>query len=207
MSMKVSVCIPVWNQEELVVRTLDHIPRREDLEVLVRDDGSSDRTLTVLREYRDAHPDLNMKVYANAKNMGMYYTSNRLLEDATGEYFNMMNSDDYVLTDVYSDLVDQLDGSMDVLCMDLQINDGHVWPVNEETNRIHCAQVMRFIRREFADGMKWNEHMRAASDWYFNEELVKRNPRTVYSGRVCYMYNFPRVGSLVDLRARGIIGE
>lgn len=207
MSMKVSVCIPVWNQEKLVIRTLDHIPRRDDLEVLVRDDGSSDRTLTVLREYCDAHPDINMKVFANAENKGMYYTSNRLLEAATGEFFNMMNSDDYVLTDVYNDLIDSLDDTVDVLCMDLQINDGHVWPVTEETNRIHCAQVMRFIRRDFVKGMKWNEQMLAASDWYFNEELVKRNPRTVYSHRVCYMYNFPRVGSLVDLRARGIIGE
>lgn len=205
--IKVSVCIPVWNQEKLVVRTLDHIPRRDDLEVLVRDDGSSDRTLTVLREYKDAHPELNMKVYANSENMGMYYTSNRLLEDASGEYFNMMNSDDYVLTDVYSQLVDCLDGSMDVLCMDLQINDGHVWPVNEETARIHCAQVMRFIRKDFVKGIEWNERMRAASDWYYNEALMKRDPRIVYSRKVCYMYNFPREGSLVDLRAKGVIGE
>ena len=36
--IKLSVCIPVWNQQELVLRALDHIPRRDDIEVLVRDD-------------------------------------------------------------------------------------------------------------------------------------------------------------------------
>ena len=207
MMPKVSVLIPVWNQEKLVIRALDHIPRRDDIEIIVRDDGSTDNTLVNLLIYKEEHPELNLTITANGENHGLYYTSNRLLEQATGEYFQMHNSDDYVLTDVYNELVDQLDGSMDILCMDLQINDGHVWPVNEETNRIHCAQVMRFIKRSFAEGMKWNEQMKAASDWYFAEDLIKRNPVTVYSRRVCYMYNFPREGSLVDLRARGIIGE
>ena len=205
--IKVSVLIPVWNQQELVKVALDHIPRRDDLEVIVRDDGSTDNTLENLFTYQKEHPDLRMTVMFNGENQGLYYTSNRLLESAHGEYFQMHNSDDYVLTDVYNDLVDMLDGSMDVLCMDLQINNGTVWPVNEETNRIHCAQVMRFIKRSFVEGMKWNEQMKAASDWYYNEELMTRNPVIVYSHRVCYMYNYPRKDSLVDLRARGIIGE
>ena len=34
MSIKLSVCIPVWNQERLVLNALDHIPRRDDVEVL-----------------------------------------------------------------------------------------------------------------------------------------------------------------------------
>ena len=84
--IKLSVCIPVWNQEELVIRALDHIPRRDDIEVLVRDDGSTDRTLSNLLDYKARHPELKMKVYRNPENKGMYYTLNRLLEDARGEY-------------------------------------------------------------------------------------------------------------------------
>ena len=205
--IKVSVLIPVWNQETLVLKALDHIPRRDDIEVIVRDDGSTDNTLANLYAYKDAHPELNLTITRNEENHGLYYTSNRLLESAHGEYFQMHNSDDYVLTDVYNELVDQLDGSMDILAMDLRVNNGDVWPVNEKTNRIHCAQVMRFIKRSFVEGMKWNENMKAAADWYFAEEMLTRNPVTVFSHKVCYMYNFPREGSLVDLRTKGIIGE
>lgn len=205
--IKVSVLIPVWNQESLVINALNHIPRRDDIEIIVRDDGSTDSTLPNLLSYKDAHPELNLTIVSNGENKGLYYTSNRLLEQATGEYFQMHNSDDYVLTDVYNDLVDQLDGSMDILCMDLKVNSGEVWEVNEQTYRTHCAQVMRLIKRSFVDGMSWNEQMKAAADWYFAEEMLKRNPVTVFSHKVCYMYNFPRKGSLVDLRARGIIGE
>lgn len=203
---KLSVCIPVWNQEKLVLRALDHIPRRDDIEVLVRDDGSTDDTLFNLSKYATDNPDLNLTIYANSLNRGMYYTLNRLLEAANGEYFHCHNSDDFVLTDVYNRLIDRLDG-MDVLTMDLQVNSGAIWRVDPNTNRIHCAQAIRFIRKAFVEGIRYNEQMKAASDWYYNEDLMKRNPKIVYSGEVCYMYNFPREGSLVDLRARGIIGE
>ena len=205
---KLSVCIPVWNQEELVLRALDHIPRRNDVEVLVRNDGSTDRTLSNLLNYKGRHPDLNMKVYHNTENKGMYYTLNRLLEDEQGEYFHCHNSDDYVDTDAYNRLIDRLTG-MDVLTMDLRINNGEVWSVTPKTNRVHCAQAIRFIKKSFVDehGITCREDLKAASDWYYNEEMLKHNPIIVYSGEVCYQYNFPRDGSLVDLRAKGIIGE
>ena len=40
MTPKLSILTPVWNQEELVIKGLDSIPRRDDIEVIVRDDGS-----------------------------------------------------------------------------------------------------------------------------------------------------------------------
>lgn len=205
--IKLSVCIPVWNQEELVLRTLDHIPRRDDVEVLVRNDGSTDNTLVNLIQYQLEHPELNLKVYSNGENYGMYYTLNRLLESAQGQFFHCHNSDDYVDTDIYNSLIDRLDDNIDVLGFDLRVNSGAVWRLNEQTNRTHCAQAIRFIRKKFVEGITYNEQMKAASDWYYNEDMLKRNPRIVYSGAVAYMYNFPREGSLVDLRARGLIGE
>ena len=203
---KLSILVPVWNQEKLVIRALNHIPRRSDIEVLVRDDGSTDNTLPNLIAYRDNHPELRMFVYSNGENKGCYYTTNRLFEDCNGEYFHIHNSDDYVDTDVYNGLIDRL-GPMDVLGMSLKINNGSVWELNESTNRIHCAQAIRFIRKAFVDGLKWNEDMKAASDYYYNEDMLKRNPVIEYSGEVAYMYNFPRDGSLVNLRSKGIIGE
>lgn len=206
MTPKLSVLIPVWNQETLVIRALDNLPRRCDLEVLVRDDGSTDNTLANLLAYKVEHPSLDLKLYSNGVNKGLYYTMNRLLEDSKGEYFHQHNSDDYVDTDVYSRLIDKLDG-MDVLCMDMRINSGKIWAVNETTNRTHCAQAVRFIKKSFVSGLKWDETKLAASDWYFNEEMLARNPRIIYSGEVAYMYNFPREGSLVDLRGKGLIWE
>ena len=78
--IKLSVLIPVWNQEELVINALEHLPRREDIEILVRDDGSTDNTLANLKKYKEEHPDLNLSVMANKWNKGVAWTKNRLLK-------------------------------------------------------------------------------------------------------------------------------
>ena len=53
--IKLSILTPVWNQEELVIKGLDSIPRRDDIEVIVRDDGSTDNTLANLKKYKAEH--------------------------------------------------------------------------------------------------------------------------------------------------------
>ena len=46
--LKVSVLIPVWNQESLIERAVHSIPRRDDIEIVAVDDGSTDDTLQKL---------------------------------------------------------------------------------------------------------------------------------------------------------------
>ena len=202
--MKLSILIPVYNQEELVIKALENLPRRNDIEVLVNDDGSNDATLDRLKAYRDGHPELNMVVYTNGFNRGVAYTKNRLLEAAKGEYFHIHDSDDYVYTTQYDALIDRLNGA-DIYCMNLVVNDGSALDINPSTNGFYCAQIARFIRRDFAEGIQFPEDVRAGDDGFYAVELMKRNPVTVYTGIPAYHYNYPREGSLCDLRLKGIL--
>jgi len=202
--MKLSILIPVYNQEQLVIKALDHLPRRDDVEVLVRDDGSTDFTLANLLQYRAEHPDLDLRVYSNGKNRGVAWTKNRLLEDCIGTYFHIHDSDDFVDTEEYNGLIDMLDNA-DVYTMDLIVNSGAVLNVNEANNNYYCAQIARFIRKAFAEGLEFPEEIRAGDDGHYAVALMKRNPRIVYTGIPAYHYNFPRVGSLCDLRLRGVL--
>ena len=202
--MKLSILIPVYNQEELVIKALDNIPRRDDIEVIVRDDGSTDETYIHLKSYMETHQDLKMMLYANGENKGVAYTKNRLLESASGEYIHIHDSDDYVYTENYNSLIDQLDGA-DIYCMDLVVNDGKMLELNDQTKKLYCAQIARIIRREFAKGISFPEDVRAGDDWFFANALLERNPVTVYTGIPAYHYNFPREGSLCDLRLKGIL--
>ena len=40
----VSVVIPVYNQEDLITRALDSIPKRKDIEIIICNDASKDKT-------------------------------------------------------------------------------------------------------------------------------------------------------------------
>lgn len=202
---KLSILTPVWNQEELVIRTLNSVPRRDDIEVLVRDDGSTDKTLANLKDYAN-DTDLNLTIYSNEKNLGVAATANRLLADAKGEYFHFLMSDDYVYTDRYIELIEHLyETDADVICMDLIENSGYRYDLGKEKEDFYCAQACRFIKRSFVNGLKYPEEIKAGEDWYFHVDMMKRNPKVEYTHIPAYHYNFPRVGSLVNLRMRGLI--
>ena len=208
MTPKLSILTPVWNQEELVIKGLDSIPRRDDIEVIVRDDGSTDNTLANLKRYKAEHPELNLRVYSNGKNLGVAATANKLLAAAKGEFFHFLMSDDTVLTENYNTLIDQLYSFCgDIVAMDLLVNNGDVWHLDEEKDMAWCAQACRFIRRSLVDGIKYPEKVKAGEDWFFHREMMERKPKVEYSGVVAYRYNFPREGSLMNLRARGLIAD
>ena len=44
MDKLLTIIIPVYNQETLVIRALESVPKRDDIEVIVIDDGSTDNT-------------------------------------------------------------------------------------------------------------------------------------------------------------------
>ena len=205
--IKLSILTPVYNQEKLVLKGLDSIPRRDDIEVIVRDDGSSDNTLANLRQYKDTHPELNLTVQANDENHGVAFTANRLLESAKGEYFHFFMSDDYLISDKYNTLIDMLyeDSSVDILAMNLRVNSGELFVLNERNDNLWCAQACRFIRRKLVKGIEYPEDVKVGEDAYFHRDMMKRNPKVVYSGITAYRYNFPREGSLLNLHNRGLI--
>ena len=206
--IKLSILTPVWNQEELVIKGLDSIPRRDDIEVLVRDDGSTDNTLANLKQYKKDHPELNMRVFSNGKNLGVAATANKLLASAKGEFFHFLMSDDMVLTEAYNSLIDRLyDFDADILAMNLLVNNGDTWVLDRKKDEAWCAQACRFIRRSIVEGIKYPEKVKAGEDWFFHREMMARNPRVEYSNVTAYRYNFPRDGSLMNLRARGLISD
>jgi glycosyltransferase involved in cell wall biosynthesis len=64
-----------------------------DLEVLVIDDASSDRTIEVLRNFDDPR----LRVLVNERNLGAAANWNRVLDETRGRYLKMMGSDDVLL--------------------------------------------------------------------------------------------------------------
>ena len=199
--IKLSILIPVWNQEELVVKCLDSVPRRDDIEVIVRDDGSTDGTLAAVKQYKESHPELNLRVYANKTNRGVAYTLNRMLPQVKGEYFNCFGSDDFMYPE-YSRAIDEI-GDADVAVMDFDRNDGFRCYITKDNGKIFCGNGLRFFRTEFAKGIKFPEDKKAGSDWYFYNDIMARNPKEKFLGILAFHYNNPRNGSLSFRKIRG----
>ena len=201
--MLLTVIVPVYNQDDLIIRALGSIPVRPDIEIIVIDDGSTDTTLEKVLEYRAEHPERFITVISLAENKGLGYAKNVGYTNASGMYINQLDSDDYLYTDKYEMVMNELDGT-DIVYMDLKINNDTVWSVNKNTQDLFCGGTLRFIRKEFLGDSRCPE-IRAGEDWFLNDELQKKEHTDKFTGICAYHYNFPRAGSLCDQRNRGLL--
>lgn len=198
--MKVSVVIPVYNQESLIERAIRSIPLRDDIETIVVDDGSTDDTGNKLVTIGIELNDPNFIVLHNRKNMGVGYTVNRGLDIADGEYIVLLGSDDYFYTDEFLKAMEQLDGT-DLVYFDLKVNDGSIFKLTEESKRNLCGST-KFMRKEFVGDTR-NPDIRQGEDWFFYGELLKKNPTERFTNLLVKHYNYPRKGSLTDIAVNG----
>lgn len=203
MSYKLSLLVPVWNQEELVIRALDSVPRRDDIEVLVCDDGSDDNTLKNVRAYAKEHKDLHICVLYHKENKGLGFTKNKLYDNAKGEYVYELDSDDYLITGEFEKAVRMLDGT-DLVFVNLRINNGCTIVLTPESKTVWVGGASKFVRREYLGDIRCDE-VRVYEDIAVNNGLMAKPHTEKYTGLTVYRYNFPREGSLCWLGSKGLI--
>ena len=90
----VSVVMPVYNAEEFLRQTIDSLLAQtmKNIEIIAVDDGSTDQSLKILKEY--AQNDKRVKVYTQ-KNKYAGVARNKGLKHAHGEYVLFLDSDDF----------------------------------------------------------------------------------------------------------------
>ena len=201
--IKVTVIIPAFNQEELIIKAIESIPKRNDIEIIVIDDGSEDGTWKNLIEYRKNNYFLNLICLYNAENKGVAYTVNKGYDNAKGEYVVLLGSDDYFYKDKFEEIMNELDGT-DLIYFNLQINNNDIWRITPANKNFYCGSV-KFMLREFIGDTRCPEDKRAGEDGVFYNELLKKNPTEKFTDITLKHYNFPRTNSLTDLLLKGEI--
>lgn len=89
---RITVFMPMFNAEKFVSEAVDSILNQtfKDFELLIIDDGSTDRSREIIESYQDPR----IRLYSNEGNQGLPYTRNRGLELARGKYLAVMDADD-----------------------------------------------------------------------------------------------------------------
>ncbi len=136
---RVSIGLPVHNGENFVREAIDSILVQtfEDFELIISDNGSTDETEEICREY--AAQDKRVRYYRNKENMGASTNYTRLFELASGEYFKWAAHDDVCRPDFLARCVEVLDRDPTVvLCytrtitIDARGRFGKEWPSRPE---------------------------------------------------------------------------
>lgn len=103
-----SIAVPCYNSEKYMSKCVESLlAGGEDVEIIIVDDGSTkDRTAEIADEYAAAYPTVVRAVHQ--ANGGHGSAVNTGLANATGMFFKVVDSDDWVKKDAYMQVLDTL---------------------------------------------------------------------------------------------------
>ena len=111
-----SLVVPVYNTEQYLHRCLDSVLLEEiadELELIAVNDGSTDSSLSILRDYQSRYP--KTVVLIDKENGGHGSAINAGLHAATGRYFRVLDSDDWFDTPGFLQLMTSIPSCMEDL--------------------------------------------------------------------------------------------
>ncbi len=142
-TIKLTVVVPVYNSEEFVLRALDSIPKRTDVELIIIDDCSTDNSYEICKAWaKDKDYCIVLK---NEANHGVGYSKNKAYSMAKGEYIVTVDSDDWCNTNDYNKAIDALyELNQDRIIFPAEYNDGHI-----SDGIVRTATWGQFLRKDF----------------------------------------------------------
>ena len=138
MENKISVVIPTYNREKLVVRSVKSVLKQtyKNIEVIVVDDCSTDNTEAKIKKINDKR----LKYIRLDKNSGACVARNTGIDNATGKYVAFQDSDDVFDKDKLEKQLDNLlknDSDMDFCKLHVYVEDNvYVFPGDVEDENI-----------------------------------------------------------------------
>ena len=108
----ISFAIPCYNSEAYMEKAINSIlAGGEDVEIIVVNDGSRDGTQEIAEKYQEKYPTIVKAV--KKENGGHGDAVNCGLQHATGKYFKVVDSDDWVDRDALNKILDAVKGFVD----------------------------------------------------------------------------------------------
>ena len=93
--INVSIVIPVYNVEKYLKQCLESVVNQtlDKIEVICINDGSTDNSLNILKEYEKKYNNI---IIIDQENKGPGFARNIGMKRASGKYIYFLDSDDYI---------------------------------------------------------------------------------------------------------------
>jgi len=214
MNPLISIIIPVYKVEDYIDECVESIVNQsyKNLEIILVDDGSPDNCPAICDEW--AKKDPRIKVI-HQKNAGQSAARNAALNIATGDFIGFVDSDDFIVKDMYKTLYDALNGSEAKVatCYFLRTDGSNseeqfkespskTYSVNEALREfflkreVGSAMWDKLYRREIFDNIRFPEG-ETNEEYPMFIPIIVSSLGVVHTGKTLYKYRL-RGGSTTD---------
>jgi glycosyltransferase involved in cell wall biosynthesis len=204
----VSIIIPTYNAEKTIEETLDSVYAQtyKNLEVIVVNDGSTDRTLAILENYN------NPITILSTENNGVSHARNLGFKHSKGDYIQYLDADDLLMpAKIEIQLQALVTQEADVAYGDWQrfkIENNQI-KISETVEReirgdleialftyFWCPPAAILYSRRICDVLQWNEHLPIIQDarYFLDAAIVKG--KFVYTNGIVAKYRIAQSNSL-----------
>lgn len=200
--MNISIIIPVYNASQYLRECLDSVLSQTfdgDYEVIAVNDGSTDNSLDICREYASKYPNV---VVLTGENAGVSAARNKALDIARGEWLVFVDADDMLMPDALTTLYERerVTGADMVLANAVKLMDNKATQpflkLTDETlpnaichirhfalwSYLIPAKAVRLNNIRFVEGLAYSE------DRIFIYQLARYCQTIAYTTTPVYMY-------------------
>lgn len=206
--IKFTIIIPHYNLIDSLINLLDSVPKRDDVQTIVIDDGSSIEVVNNIKNIEDKYK--NVTFIFSKTNKGAGASRNIGLLHAKGKYLIFADSDDYFTTDAYDIWITLIQTNADIVysmvnCKQYGNNHSSDWLKDRENtikrltrNKNQLNRWLRFCytepwgkiyRRQFIEDnqIRFEESI-VANDYLFSIAAGLKAKSIDYSNRRFYNY-------------------
>jgi len=170
---KVSIIVPVYNVEKYLVKMIDSVlgQTHQNFELLLIDDGSTDNSLNILREYEKK--DSRIRVFTQANDGAPGKARNWGIDEAKGEYLYFLDADDFLPKNAMTILLESFTNNVDLVIGRTIWTDGEKewYPLSEKKlsykSKIYNLNKMRYYDLEKVSYV--------ATSRLYRKKIIKRN--------------------------------
>jgi len=194
---KVSVIVPIYNQLSFIRETVESVLAQDhqNIELVLSDDGSTDGTSEVLREYAAQEPE-RVKMVASDENTGIAGAFNRALDAHRGDYIAWLGGDDVMLPGKLSRQVAALQLHPEAIgcCHDAEVFDSDSGRAYGRFTEVYNGRLgvrdggvellldpgymmlpsTMMVRSSAVGDLRFDQRIRVSNDWLFDIELFQR---------------------------------
>ena len=212
MSVLVSAIIPVYNSEEFLEECIVSLINQtlKNIEIIVVNDGSSDKSLEILKKYEKIDSRL---IIIDQKNNGPSAARNRGIEIASGEYLSFVDSDDWIDLRMYEEMYSRAKSTeADIVICDMKMtgvnSDLYIKGISFDIKSYSKKEFKSNIYNELLSNSQFNsmankiyktkivkennifldENIYYAEDWLFNMQTIIHTSNIEYINKQFYYY-------------------